>query len=116
VLEKKMGVKLFNQDIFVNVAGGVQVDEPAVDLGIIAAIASSHQEKAIDPRTVIFGEVGLAGEIRGIAQAETRVKEAGKLGFERCILPLSNGSQLGHIKSPELTGVSSLAECWQILF
>jgi len=116
VLEKKMGVKLFNQDVFVNVAGGVQVDEPAVDLGIIAAIASSYEEKAIDPRTVIFGEVGLAGEVRAIAQAEARVKEAGKLGFERCVLPLSNSSQLSHIKSPELIGVSSLAECWKILF
>ena len=116
VLEKKMGVKLFNQDIFVNVAGGVQVDEPGVDLGIIAAVASSYEEKAIDPRTVIFGEVGLAGEIRGIAQAEARVKEAGKLGFERCILPTSNSSQLGHIKNPELSGVGSLNECWQILF
>jgi DNA repair protein RadA/Sms len=116
VLEKKMGVNLFNQDVFVNVAGGVQVEEPAVDLGIVAAIASSYQEKAVDAKTVIFGEVGLAGEIRAIAQAEARVKEAGKLGFERCILPMSNSSQLGHIKSPELIGVSSLAECWKILF
>src|SRR5881409_3778250 len=116
VLEKKMGVKLFNQDIFVNVAGGVYVDEPAVDLGIIAAVASSYQEKPIEPKTVLFGEVGLTGEIRGISQAETRIKEAGKLGFKRCILPLSNSRQLSHIKNPELTGVSSLAECWQILF
>ena len=74
VLEKKLGAQLFNQDIFVNVAGGVHVDEPAVDLGIIAAVASSHKEKNIDPRTVFFGEVGLAGEIRGISQAEARVK------------------------------------------
>ncbi|MGH7834528.1 MAG: DNA repair protein RadA, partial [Candidatus Binatia bacterium] len=74
VLEKKMGAKLFNQDIFVNVAGGVQVEEPAVDLGIIAAIASSYEEKPLDSKTVIFGEVGLAGEVRGIAQAEARVK------------------------------------------
>jgi DNA repair protein RadA/Sms len=116
VLEKKRGIKLFNQDIFVNVAGGVQVDEPAVDLGIVAAVASSHQEKAIDARTVIFGEVGLAGEVRGIAQAEARVKEAGKLGFERAILPKSNSSQLSHTKSPELIGVGSLAECWEVLF
>lgn len=116
VLEKKMGVKLFNQDIFVNVAGGVQVDEPAVDLGIIAAVASSYEEKAVDPQTVLFGEVGLAGEIRAISQAEARVKEAGKLGFKRCILPQSNSRQLSHIKNPELTGVGSLAECWEILF
>jgi DNA repair protein RadA/Sms len=116
VLEKKMSVKLFNQDIFVNVAGGVHVDEPAVDLGIIAAVASSYQEKPIEARTVLFGEVGLAGEIRGITQAEARVKEAAKLGFTRCLLPLSNNRQLSHIKNLELTGVSSLAECWEVLF
>jgi DNA repair protein RadA/Sms len=116
VLEKKMGVRLFDQDIFVNVAGGVHVDEPAVDLGVIAAVASSHKEKSIDPRTVFFGEVGLAGEIRGISQAEARVKEAGKLGFERCVLPASNSSQLTHIKHPKLAGAGSLEECWKLLF
>jgi DNA repair protein RadA/Sms len=116
VLEKKMGARLFDQDIFVNVAGGVHVDEPAVDLGIVAAIASSHREAILDPKTVFFGEVGLAGEIRAISQAEARVKEAGKLGFERCILPSSNSSQLSHIKHPKLSGVSSLSECWKLLF
>jgi len=116
VLEKKLGAKLFDQDIFVNVAGGVHVDEPAVDLGIVAAIASSARDSALDPKTVFFGEVGLAGEIRGIAQAEARVKEAGKLGFERCILPASNAAQLKHIKEPTLIGVSSLSECWKLLF
>jgi DNA repair protein RadA/Sms len=116
VLEKKMGARLFDQDIFVNVAGGVHVDEPAVDLGIVGAIASSHRESILDPKTVFFGEVGLAGEIRGIAQAEARVKEAGKLGFERCVLPLSNSTQLTHIRHPELTGVSSLGECCKLLF
>src|SRR3970282_434753 len=116
VLEKKLGIKLFNQDIFVNVAGGVQVDEPAVDLGIIAAVASSHEEKALDPQTVFFGEGRLAGETRAIPQAEARVKEAGKLGFKRCILPLSNSRQLSHVKQPELSAVSSLAELWDILF
>jgi DNA repair protein RadA/Sms len=116
VLEKKMGIKLFNQDIFVNVAGGVHVEEPAVDLGIIAAVASSYQDKPLDAKTVLFGEVGLAGEIRGIAQAEARVKESAKLGFKRCVLPQSNSRQLGPIKDVELTGVSSLAECWDVLF
>ncbi|MBI2089797.1 MAG: DNA repair protein RadA [Deltaproteobacteria bacterium] len=116
VLEKKMGIQLFNQDIFVNVAGGVRVNEPAVDLGIVAAVASSYQEKAIDPKTVLLGEVGLAGEVRGIAQAEARVKEASKLGFERCVLPRTNSSLLNHLRGVELTGVSSLAECWQLLF
>jgi DNA repair protein RadA/Sms len=116
VLEKKMGARLFDQDIFVNVAGGVHVDEPAVDLGIIGAIASSHREAALDPKTVFIGEVGLAGEIRAISQAESRVKEAGKLGFERCVLPSSNANQLTHIKHPKLAGVGSLTECWKLLF
>ena len=116
VLEKKMGARLFDQDVFVNVAGGVHVDEPAVDLGIVAAVASSHKEAALDPKTVFFGEVGLAGEIRGISQAEARVKEAGKLGFDRCILPSSNAAQLKHIKHPQLCGVASLNECWKLLF
>lgn len=113
---KKMGAKLFNQDMFVNVAGGVQVDEPAVDLEIVAAVASSYREKAIDAETVLLGEVGLAGEVRGIAQAEARVKEAGKLGFRRYILPESNRRQLGHIKIPELASVASLRECREMLF
>jgi len=116
VLEKKMGAKLFDQDIFVNVAGGVQVDEPAVDLGIVAAIASSSRETVLDARTIFFGEVGLAGEIRGISQAESRVKEAGKLGFERCILPASNAAQLKYIEHPKLAAVSSLKECWKLIF
>ncbi|MGE5818646.1 MAG: magnesium chelatase domain-containing protein, partial [Deltaproteobacteria bacterium] len=116
VLEKKMGAKLFDQDIFVNVAGGVQVDEPAVDLGIIAAVGSSCREHVLDPKTVFFGEVGLAGEIRGISQAEARVKEAGKLGFERCMLPSSNAVQLKQIDHPKMLGVSSLTEVWKILF
>jgi DNA repair protein RadA/Sms len=111
-----MGAKLFDQDIFVNVAGGVDVDEPAVDLGIIAAIASSSRESVLDSKTVFIGEVGLAGEIRGVSQAETRVKEAGKLGFEQCIIPSSNSAQLKHVKHPKLRGVSSLAECWKVMF
>jgi DNA repair protein RadA/Sms len=70
----------------------------------------------LDSKTVFFGEVGLAGEIRGISQAETRVKEAGKLGFERCILPSSNYAQLKHINHPQLAGVGSLNECWKLIF
>jgi len=116
VLEKKVGAHLFNQDIFVNVAGGVYVDEPAVDLGIVVAVASSHREKVLDPKTVFFGEVGLAGEIRGISQSEARVREAEKLGFERCLLPQSNASQLKQIRGIELIGVSSLKELWQATF
>jgi DNA repair protein RadA/Sms len=80
------------------------------------AVASSSRDEVVDSKTVFFGEVGLAGEIRGISQAEARVKEAGKLGFERCILPASNVTQLTHIKHPALAGVASLKDCWKLLF
>jgi DNA repair protein RadA/Sms len=116
ILEKKMGLNFYNRDVFVNVAGGVHVEEPAIDLALVVAIASSYEEKLVDPQTLFFGEVGLAGEIRGVSRAEARIKEAEKLGFKRCVLPASNSRHLGHIKSPELEGVDSLARCWEILF
>ncbi len=92
------------------------MSEPAVDLGVAVSVASSSMEKPVDPSTILFGEIGLAGEVRAIAQAEARVREAGKLGFKRCILPQANYQQLDQIKNPELSGVSSLADCWPILF
>jgi len=87
VMDKVGGLHLGNHDIFVNVAGGVRLSEPAVDLGITAAIASSFLDRPIDPKTVVFGEVGLTGEVRGINQTEVRVREAERMGFHRCILP-----------------------------
>jgi DNA repair protein RadA/Sms len=90
VLEKRAGLNLIGDDVFVNVAGGMTVDEPASDLGVLAAIASSVRNRVISPTTAMFGEVGLAGEIRGIAQAPLRVKEAAQMGFRRCVLPEAN--------------------------
>jgi DNA repair protein RadA/Sms len=116
VLEKKMGMHLLGQDVFVNVAGGVRIDEPAADLGVIAAVASSFLDKPVDPQTLLIGEVGLAGEVRAISQADTRVREAMKLGFARCILPESSRRQLPAFDGMELLGVSSLADAWQLLF
>ncbi|MBI3782705.1 MAG: DNA repair protein RadA [Deltaproteobacteria bacterium] len=116
VLEKKMGVHLIGQDVFVNVAGGVRLDEPAVDLGVIAAVASSFLDKPVDPHTLLIGEVGLAGEVRAVGQVETRVREAMKLGFTRCILPESSRRQLATFDDMTLEGVSSLAEAWELLF
>jgi len=116
VLEKKMGIHLLGQDVFVNVAGGVRIDEPAADLGVIAAVASSFLDKPVDPHTLLIGEVGLAGEVRAISQADTRVREAMKLGFARCILPESSRRQLPALDGMELLGVSSLADAWQLLF
>ncbi len=90
VLEKRAGLNLAGEDVFVNIAGGMTVDEPAVDLSVMAAVASSLRNRAIAPRTAVFGEVGLAGEVRGITQAGLRVREAAQLGFARCVLPRAN--------------------------
>jgi DNA repair protein RadA/Sms len=90
VLEKRAGIHLAGDDVFVNIAGGMSVDEPASDLGIVAAIASSVRNRAIPGATAMFGEVGLAGEVRGITQASLRVREAAQMGFRRCIMPEAN--------------------------
>src|SRR5215468_491954 len=90
VLEKRAGLNLIGDDVFVNIAGGMSVDEPASDLGVLAAIASSVRNRVIPPTTAMFGEVGLAGEVRGIAQAALRVREASQMGFRRCIMPEAN--------------------------
>jgi DNA repair protein RadA/Sms len=117
VLEKKVGMNLAQQDIFVNVAGGVRIDEPASDLGVISAVASSFLDKPIPSRTMVIGEVGLAGEVRGIHQAELRIKEASKLGFKRCLLPRSNRSRMSlELEGMEMVGVQSVEETLEILF
>jgi DNA repair protein RadA/Sms len=90
VLEKRAGLNLMGDDVFVNIAGGMTVDEPASDLGVLAAIASSVRNRVIPATTAMFGEVGLAGEIRGITHASLRVREAAQMGFERCIMPEAN--------------------------
>jgi DNA repair protein RadA/Sms len=90
VLEKRAGLNLAGDDVFVNVAGGMTVDEPAADLGVLAAIASSVRNRVVSSTTAVFGEVGLAGEIRGIPQAPLRVREAAQMGFRRCVMPEAN--------------------------
>ncbi len=115
VLEKKVGLNLAGQDIFLNVAGGVKLNEPASDLGMVVAVASSHLDKPVDPRCVLLGEVGLAGEVRGITQTETRVKEAAKLGFHHCLIPAGNLKQV-KVKGLELIGVKSVEEALKRLF
>jgi DNA repair protein RadA/Sms len=90
VLEKRAGLNLIADDVFVNVAGGISVDEPAADLGIVAAVASSVRNRPITAGTAVFGEVGLAGEVRGISRAALRVREAAQMGFTRCVMPRGN--------------------------
>lgn len=87
VLEKRLGLQLGSCDAYVNIAGGIRMNEPAIDLGIVLAIISSYRDMAIDERTICFGEVGLSGEVRAVSMAEQRVMEAKKLGFDTCILP-----------------------------
>jgi DNA repair protein RadA/Sms len=116
ILEKRAGLNMVAHDIFVNVAGGVKVDEPAVDLGTIAAIASSFNEKPIASKTVVVGEVGLVGEIRAVNQVEIRIAEAEKLGFACCMLPKNNLDRLGGKVSMELIGVVSIKEALRKIF
>jgi len=116
VLEKKIGLSLLAQDIFLNVAGGVRLDEPAVDLGIVAALASSHLNKPVPQRTIVFGEVGLAGEVRAVSRPELRVKEAARLGFDRCFLPAGNLKNLETPKGMVLRGVRHAEEMLDEIF
>jgi DNA repair protein RadA/Sms len=95
VLAQRAGCDVLGDDVFVNVAGGLRLFEPAADLGIACAIASSARGRAIDARTAVFGEVGLAGEVRAVPLAEQRLAEARRLGFTRCILPAQNRVRLG---------------------
>ncbi len=116
VLEKKVGLSLLAQDIFLNVAGGVRLVEPAVDLGVLAALASSHRNRPLPARTILFGEVGLAGEVRAVSRPELRIKEAARLGFDRCLLPAGNLKNLESPKGMRLLGVRSAEEALEQLF
>jgi DNA repair protein RadA/Sms len=111
VLERRAGVGVSTEDVYVNVAGGVRLDEPAIDLAITSAVASSHLRRACDPRAFVFGEVGLAGEVRAVSLPELRLAEAEKLGFQRCILPEAIRKRLsdnGQKTRLELVGVSDV--------
>jgi DNA repair protein RadA/Sms len=115
ILDKRLGMQLGGMDIFVNVVGGIRIYEPAIDMGIIAAIASSLKNKAVEPGTFTFGEAGLSGELRGISQAETRIKEAAKLGFKKGLVPAGNASiPKGH--DIDIIGVKNVEEALEILF
>ena len=116
VMEKRLGFHLLSHDIFLNIAGGMKVEEPGADLGVIASIASSFKDRVIEPQMVIFGEVGLGGEVRGISQSEVRVKEAARLGFKRCLLPKQNQEKMRGVKGIELMGIKTVQEAMKVLF
>jgi DNA repair protein RadA/Sms len=115
VLEKIAGLHLGGMDIFINVVGGIRIIEPAVDIGVIAAIASSLREVPIHARTVLFGEVGLSGEIRAVNQVDARIKEAAKIGFERAVLPKSNGERLKDNPGLEIIGVDDVEGLLEVI-
>ena len=115
VLEKRVGLSLSSCDAYVNVAGGMKMNEPAVDLAIALAIISSFRDIPLDEHTVVFGEIGLSGEVRAVSMAQARVQEAKKLGFSRCILPQVCLSQVKGVKGIELCGVKSVQEAMGLL-
>ena len=108
VLEKRMGLPLSNYDAYVNIAGGIRMNEPAADLGIVMAIASSYKNKPIAEDTIVFGEVGLSGEVRAVTMPEQRVAEAKKLGFKTCIVPAVALKSIGKVDGIEVIGVNSV--------
>jgi DNA repair protein RadA/Sms len=118
VLEKKIGITLFNQDIFLNIAGGIKINEPALDLGVIVALLSSYYEKTIDPKTVVCGEVGLAGEVRAIGQIEMRLREAQRLGFTSFIMPHSCTKQMQtkNMQNVQIIGIQTVSDIVARLF
>lgn len=116
VLEKRLGYQLAGDDVFVNVAGGIEIDEPAADLGVVAAIASSFRNLPISPETAVFGELGLTGEIRGVLQAQTRAREAQSLGFKRLIVPESNRKGIEKLLGIRVIGIRTLEDAIGELF
>lgn len=115
VLEKKVGINLGNQDVYINVVSGLKVNEPAIDLGIIASTISGYKNIPIDKRTVVMGEVGLTGEVRSINLIEKRIREAEKLGFKKCIIPESNKKLLKDEYKLDIIGVKTISDAIKIL-
>lgn len=117
VLEKRAGLQILGQDVFMNVAGGVKIEEPAIDLAISIALVSSFLNKPLDPGIVVFGEIGLAGEIRGVSHIDMRINEAHKLGFTKCVVPQINLDRVASTdNSISLVGVDSIEKAIEIFF
>ncbi len=116
MLEKRVGFHLSSDDIFVNIVGGITLDEPAADLGIVAAVASSFRNIPISEQTIVFGEVGLAGEVRATSHANVRLREAARMGFKRVVMPQNNLSGLEEDDRVEIIGVRSVVDALEALF
>lgn len=114
VLEKRIGLPLSNYDAYINIAGGIRMNEPAVDLGIVMAIVSSYKNRPISEKTIVFGEVGLSGEVRAVSMPSQRVAEARKLGFQTCIMPEVSKRMLKNVKGIEIIGVKSVNQAMNL--
>lgn len=115
IMEKRLGMQMQNQDAYVNIIGGLKIDEPAADLGVIIAVASSFKNQEINPKLIAVGEVGLTGEIRSVQFIEKRIIEAKKMGFKKCLIPKSNLKGL-KIEGIEIVGVSNLSHALEHVF
>lgn len=115
VLEKRVGLPLSGYDAYVNIAGGIRMNEPAVDLGIIMAVASSYKNRPVSEETIVFGEVGLSGEVRAVTMPEQRVAEAKKLGFKVCVVPEVSLKSIGKVEGIEVIGVKSVNQTMNLL-
>ena len=115
VLEKRLGLKMGDCDAYVNIAGGIKMNEPAIDLGIVLALISSYKDSPIDEKTIVFGEVGLSGEVRAVNMARQRVVEAKKLGFERVILPKVSAESMEPVEGISLLAVGTVMDALRFL-
>lgn len=115
VLEKRAGIHLSNADAYVNIAGGIKMNEPAIDLGIVMALVSSYKNRPVNEKTIVFGEVGLSGEVRAVSMPEQRVAEAKRLGFETCIIPEVSMNMVKDMKGIKMVGVNTINDAIQLI-
>lgn len=115
VLEKRLGLHLGNCDAYINIAGGIRMNEPAIDLAIVLAIISSYKNRPVDAKTIVFGEVGLSGEVRAVSMPEQRVAEAKKLGFETCIIPEVSKEMVKGIQGIKIIGVKNVSDAMNLI-
>ena len=113
VLEKRLGLHFAGYDVYVNVVGGLRIDEPTIDVGIVCAVLSSFRDLPIDSRMVVMGEVGLGGEVRPVQHADLRIREAMKLGFTRCVVPETNVIQLKPIPGMDVVSIREVSDIWE---
>jgi DNA repair protein RadA/Sms len=116
VLEKRAGMQMNNSDAYVNIVGGIRVDEPACDLGVLVAIASSFKNKEVNDDTCLMGEVGLTGEVRAVSQIDKRVMEALRMGFKTCIIPAGNAKSIAQVSGIDIKLVENIYQVMDLLF